>query len=229
MNILGFDTATAACAACVVRADGEEFERTPKPAGLTAPPAHARELLPAIATVMEEAGLGFGDLDAIAVGRGPGGFTGLRIGIATARALAKARGLPVHPVSSLEAIAEGIDAPVRIPLIDARRGEVFAAVYRDRGEGLDVLCEPFVDGPEELVERLGHVLPAGEHALAAGDGSLRFRQVLEAAGVAVAPGESALHVVRALHVCRLAMRAPGAAPEAVVPEYLRAPDARPAR
>ena len=68
---------------------------------------------------------------AIAVGVGPGTFTGLRIGIATARALATAAGLPLRRVSSLAALAEGIDHLVRLPLIDARRGEVFAALYEE--------------------------------------------------------------------------------------------------
>ena len=90
-----------------------------------------------------------GDLDAIAVGVGPGTFTGLRIGIATARALASANGLPLRRVSSLAALAAGIDAPLRLPLIDARRGELFGALY----EGDARLWPPFAAPPEELVER----------------------------------------------------------------------------
>src|SRR5437870_3026662 len=79
--------------------------------------------------VLQRAGVEYADLDAVAVGIGPGTFTGLRVGIATARALAGANGLEVRPVSSLRALAEGIDAPARLPLIDARRGELFAALY----------------------------------------------------------------------------------------------------
>jgi tRNA threonylcarbamoyladenosine biosynthesis protein TsaB len=221
VTLLGIDTSTAASAACVVRDDGEVFEVAPDPAALTARPAHARELMPAVAGVMERAGLGYGDLDAIAVGVGPGTFTGLRIGIATARALASANDLTLRPVSSLAALAAAIEAELRLPLIDAKRGEVFAALYLRAPEPL---WGPLAEAPERVAElvRAGGVSP-----LAAGDGSVRFRGVLEAAGIRVMPDESRSHVVRALHVCRLAADVPGVAPQAVLPDYLRAPDAKP--
>src|SRR5581483_944811 len=149
VTVLGFDTSTAASSACVLRADGEAFEVVPPDAALSEPPAHARELMPAIAEVMERAGVDFGDLDALAVGVGPGTFTGLRIGVATARALAHANGLGVHPVSSLAALAEGIDAELRLPLIDAKRGELFAALYDGGAER----WPPFAATPEALIER----------------------------------------------------------------------------
>jgi tRNA threonylcarbamoyladenosine biosynthesis protein TsaB len=220
VNVLGLDTSTAVASACVLRADGEAFERPPDPAALRERPAHSRELLPAVAEVMERAGLGYEDLDAIAVGVGPGGFTGLRIGVATARALAAARDLELHPVSSLAALAEGMEHDPALPLIDAKRGELFAALY----EAGEALWPPFVASPEELARR---VHESNLTPLAAGDGSVRFRGVLEAAGIRVEPDGSQAHVVRALHVCRLAGRVPPAAPEAVVPQYLRHPDAKP--
>ena len=221
MSLLGIDTSTAASAACVLRGDGEVFDVTPQPAALAAPPAHARELMPAVATVMERAGVGYGDLEAVAVGVGPGTFTGLRIGVATARALASANGLLLRPVSSLAALAEGIDADLRLPLIDAKRGEVFAAEYTPGG---DRRWGPLALRPEDLAER---VRASGLTPLAAGDGSVRFRGVLESAGIRVLPDESRSHVVRALHVCRLAAGVRGVAPQAVLPDYLRAPDAKP--
>jgi tRNA threonylcarbamoyladenosine biosynthesis protein TsaB len=223
VSLLGLDTSTSAAAACVLRDDGEVFEIAPEPAALGRPPAHARELMPAVAEVMQRSGLAWHDLDAIAVGVGPGSFTGLRIGIATARALAVAAELQLQPVSSLAALARGIEElgsrSVVLPLIDAKRGEVFAAAYEAGRE----LWEPFVASPERLAER---VRDAGLAPLAAGDGSIRFRRMLETAGIRVAPEDSGAHVVRALHVCRLAA-APGKPPEAVLPEYLRAPDAKP--
>jgi tRNA threonylcarbamoyladenosine biosynthesis protein TsaB len=247
VSLLGIDTSTAPSAACVLRGDGEVFEVAPEPAALSARPAHASELMPAVADVMERAGLDYADLEAIAVGVGPGTFTGLRIGIATARALATANGLRVRPVSSLAALAAGIGAeagasgaetpgggsPSLLPVIDAKRGEVFAAEYAPGG---DRRWGPKALRPEELAKRVaeGAGEPAAQRAdtarratLAAGDGSVRFRGVLEAAGISVMPDESRAHVVRALHVCRLAAAVRGVAPQAVLPDYLRAPDAKP--
>ena len=177
------------------------------------------ELLPDGRAVFR-AGVGWRDLDAIAVGVGPGTFTGLRIGIATARALAGANGLPLRPVSSLAALAAGIEASLRLALIDARRGEVFGALY----EGDERLWPPFVTPPGELARRLRD---EGFTPLAAGDGSVRFREVLEEAGVPVAPEDSEAHVVRALYVCRLGAGVPDEPPDAVLPNYLRDPDAKP--
>jgi tRNA threonylcarbamoyladenosine biosynthesis protein TsaB len=222
LSLLGIDTSTAATAVCLLRDDGESFEVEPEVGALTRSPAHGRELMPAVARVLELGGTRFGDLDAIAVGRGPGGFTGLRIGIATARALAQATGLRLRGVSSLAALAAGIRAPLALALIDARRGELFAALH-ERGEER---WPPFAAAPELVIER---VRAEGLSPLAAGDGSLRFRAELEAAGVAVVAPQSRSHVVRALHVCRLAASAPDSPPDALLPDYLRAPDARPAR
>jgi tRNA threonylcarbamoyladenosine biosynthesis protein TsaB len=220
MTILGFDTATSATAVCLLRDGGDPLEHVPGADELASRPLHGSELLPRIHDVMERAGAAFGDLDAIAVGIGPGTFTGLRVGIATARALAHAHDLPVHPVSSLAALAAAIDAPLRLALIDARRGELFAALYR----GDAVEWEPFVAAPDVLANRLRE---AAFNPVAAGDGAVRFREVLEAAGVRVEPDGSQAHAVRALHVCRLAGEVQPVPPAAVLPEYLRAPDAKP--
>jgi tRNA threonylcarbamoyladenosine biosynthesis protein TsaB len=210
MNILGFDTSTAATTVCLLRADGEAFEIEPPVERLFEPPGHARELMPGVDRAMRDAGVGFGDLDAIAVGIGPGGFTGLRIGIATAHGIAQSARVPLHPVLSLDALAAGIESPAPFPLIDAKRTEVY-------GLGPD----PFVGSIDDAIAR------APEGALAAGDGSIRFREALESAGIRVAPGDSRMHVVRGLYICRLAATVQPAPPESVVPCYLRAPDAKP--
>jgi tRNA threonylcarbamoyladenosine biosynthesis protein TsaB len=208
VNVLGFDTSTAATSVCVLRDDGQAFEHQPPVARLFEPPGHARELMPAVDRLMGDAGLGFRDLDAIAVGIGPGGFTGLRIGIASAHGIAQSAGIPLHPVLSLDALAAGIDSDVPFPLIDAKRHEVY-------GPG------PFVGSIDYAIKK------APEGSLAAGDGSIRFREALESAGIRVAPGDSRMHVVSSLHVCRLAATVQPAPPESVVPCYLRAPDAKP--
>ncbi|HLM27561.1 MAG TPA: tRNA (adenosine(37)-N6)-threonylcarbamoyltransferase complex dimerization subunit type 1 TsaB [Thermoleophilaceae bacterium] len=216
MNVIGFDTSTAATAVCVERGDGESFEYVPAPDELDGRPGHASELLPRIRNLMDEAQLCWDELDAVGVGVGPGAFTGLRIGVATARSLALARGLELRPVSSLRALAEGIEHPLRLPAIDARRGEVFGALYADGEERL----EPAARAPDDLAEHA-----AG--ARAAGTGALHFREALEVAGATVEPDGSPAHVVRALNVCRLARRTPASSPATVLPYYLRLPDAKP--
>jgi tRNA threonylcarbamoyladenosine biosynthesis protein TsaB len=220
VNLLGLDTSTAASAVAVLRSDGAEFAHDPEPGDLGARPAHARELLPAAARVLAEAGLGWADLDSVAVGTGPGAFTGLRIGVATAHALAAAHELELRPVSSLAALAAGIEAPWRLPLIDAGRGELFAALY----EGATERRPPFATAPDALAAWLGE---EGLAPVAAGNGSIRFSEALEAGGVHVAPPGDRAHVVSARAVCRLAVGTPPAPREAVLPQYLRDPDAKP--
>ena len=220
MNILGIDTATAASAACVLREDGRSFEVVPSAEDLQAPPAHSRELMPAVARCLEEAGLGYADLDVVAVGAGPGAFTGLRIGVASARGLARAHDLELRAVSSLAALAHEIEEPVALPLIDARRGQLFAALYVEGAERVPA----FAARPEDVAARIREM---GANPLAAGDGSVRFRDVLETAGIRVAPAGSRTHVVRGLSVCRLASTVGPTPLEAVLPDYLRLPDAKP--
>lgn len=227
MNLLGLDTATAVSSACVLRDDGQAFEVVPDARGLLGPPGHGRELLPAVMQVLSESGLEWGDLDGIAVGRGPGSFTGLRVGLATARALAQSRGLPLHGVSSLAALAAGAETAAEWVLasIDARRGEVFAALYAG---GAPVLG-PWVAPPDAMLATVARERARRAPTVkAVGDGSVRFRELLGAGGVDVPPSESSLHVVRALEICRLAVGVPATRPDRVLPEYLREPDATPA-
>jgi tRNA threonylcarbamoyladenosine biosynthesis protein TsaB len=220
VNVLGLDTSTPASAAAVLRHDGEVFARDPSAEALEGPPAHARELLPGAEAALGEAGLGWGDLDAVAVGVGPGAFTGLRIGVTTARALAATHDLELRAVSSLAALARGIDAPSRLALIDARRGELFAAFY----EGDELRWPAHATTVEALIDRLR---ADDADPLAAGNGAVRFRDALEAGGVRVAPAGDDGHAVSAASICRLALQAEPLPPEAVTPDYVREPDANP--
>lgn len=126
MRVLAFDTATAACTVAVVDGGRVLAELT-----LQVPRAHSTRLMPLIAQALREAGMERRDLDAIAVGVGPGSFTGLRIGLATAKGLALALDIPVVPVSTLAAAAYGTGAQTGlvVPLLDAKRDQVFTAVY----------------------------------------------------------------------------------------------------
>jgi tRNA threonylcarbamoyladenosine biosynthesis protein TsaB len=161
-------------------------------------------------------------VELIAVGLGPGSFTGLRIGIATARGLAASLGLPARGVGSLDALARGIaeaGAPgERLAVLDGYRGEVFAALY---GAGGARLWEPFVCRPEELADRL-----AGLEAppSVAGPGAVRFRAQLTVDGIRIPDDSDPVHRVAARDVCALAAAMGGEA-EPPEPIYLRPPDA----
>ena len=223
--ILGIDTATAATAVAVWSPD-RAVERRDDPAP-GARPGHAARLLALVEDVIA------GDwaaVERIAVGVGPGGFTGLRIGIATARALAQARDLPLVGVSSLAALAagastggsdplsagnrtEGGQTPVVVGGVDARRGEVFAA-----SPGV---FEPVALAPAALAARIE------PGAVAVGDGAVRFREQLERAGATVPADGSPLHRVSALQICRLGAEPEPAGRDALLPDYRREPDAKP--
>ena len=142
--MVGIDTSTKSTSVAVVVPGGREVERRDDP-GPQERPRHAETLQPLLERALEQAEVGWEDVGRICVGIGPGGFTGLRLGIATARALAQGHDLEIVGISSLEALARGIElvnmhelnlpgdpdlhGPV-LALIDARRGEVYAASFR---------------------------------------------------------------------------------------------------
>jgi tRNA threonylcarbamoyladenosine biosynthesis protein TsaB len=186
-------------------------------------PGHTTRLLGEVEAAAAAAG-GWDGVEALAVGVGPGSFTGLRVGIASARGIAASVGVELRGVCTLDALARALgeagDAGglSRLALIDARRGEVFAALYAPSGERI---WDPWVGTPGELGERLS-ALP--EAPLASGSGALRFRDELAGRGVRIADGDEDLHRVAARHVCGLAA-AGGADREPPAPIYLRPPDA----
>lgn len=193
MLILAFDTATDVATSALVW-DGEVLgERRSRP--LT--------VLEDVDALLRRGGVRDSQLEGIAVGTGPGSFTGLRMGLATARALAFALGLPVAGVSTLDVLATGAQGAV--PVVDARRREVFTLV-----DGAPAVLAP------------GN-LAVGAGSLCVGDGAVRYRRVLEEKGAEVPPDDDERHLPRARFHARLA-GAFGPA-EAVEPLYLRAPDA----
>lgn len=212
--IVGFDTSTSATAAALLLPDGRAFEARDDP-DPDERPAHASRLLGLIERVLAEGGAEWGDVGRLAVGVGPGGFTGLRIGVATARGLAQARGLPVAGVGSLHALAAR--APDVAAVLDARRGEVFAAVWR----GGELELGPAALAPADLAGRL---VPG---VRAVGEGAVRFRDVLEASGARVPPDDAPEHRLSAVEVCRLGAAAEPTDREALLPDYRREPDAKP--
>jgi tRNA threonylcarbamoyl adenosine modification protein YeaZ len=192
MLILAFDTATSVATSALVR-DGEVLgERV----------STAVRVLEDVDALLRDAQVDPSALDALAVGVGPGSFTGVRMGLAAARGIAFALGIPVAGVSTLDALAAG--APDAVALIDAKRREVFLR----QGEEIVAL-------PAAAFEAPGRVC--------VGDGAVRYREHLERTGATVPPDDSELHLPRA-HFHALLARDFRAA-ELVEPVYIRAPDA----
>lgn len=191
MLILAFDTATDVATSALVW-DGEVLGE------LTSTP---RTVLEDVDALLRRGGVRDTKLEAIAVGTGPGSFTGIRMGLAAARALSFALDIPVAGVSTLDALAAG--APGAMPVIDARRREVFVP-------------GPRAARPEELEVAPGTVC--------VGDGAVRYRTVLEERGATVPPQDDERHLLRARFHARLA-QAFGPA-ELVEPVYVRSPDVR---
>ncbi len=218
MLILGWDTATPATTVALLGTDtGEAIAARHDPAPGERP-GHTRELLPLVERV--RGSTSWTGVDRLAVGTGPGSFTGLRIGLATARALALARGLPIVCVPTLTALVAAVEGEpgfgpeLVLPVLDARRGEVFL----DVGEGTRAVR---VEDVGDAVRTLP-TLP-----VAVGDGAVRYRAELEQAGARVPEDGAPAHRVQAAWICRLAAGAPATPPGEVLPTYGRAPDARP--
>jgi tRNA threonylcarbamoyladenosine biosynthesis protein TsaB len=279
--VLGFDTATAATAVALRLADGTTLRARDDP-GSGQRPGHTTRLLPLARELLAQADLPWTALERVAVGVGPGTFTGLRIGIATARGLAQALAIDAVGVSTPRVLAQAAIAAAAasregapgasgdgvLAVIDARRGEAFVAAFAPRelsaaggslpeGNGgeddVDAHCDVDVhfdvdahcgaeaspSGPRRGVRELSEVralVPAelagvaraagpGRGWRAVGDGAVRFRAELQGAGIAVAADDSPLHRVDAGVLCELALTAPHGAPEAVLPDYRRRPDA----
>ncbi|HEX4363384.1 MAG TPA: tRNA (adenosine(37)-N6)-threonylcarbamoyltransferase complex dimerization subunit type 1 TsaB, partial [Solirubrobacteraceae bacterium] len=232
-------TATPATAVALLddARPGEALEGRHEPA-LGERPGHAAQLLAIATALLDDAGHGFGDVDRIAVGLGPGTFTGLRIGVASARALAQSSGAELVGVSTLRALAigawsdcvavssDGLDTARHTPehtgvlaVIDARRGEAFAAGWRG---GAQVIAAAAY-APQALAQA---VAAEGGPWLAVGDGALRFRADLERGGCAVPADGSAQHGVSARAICELGLRSTSqVGRDGILPDYLRQPDA----
>lgn len=217
--VIGFDTSTAVLSVGAVTSGKAVFESFVD-ADRNRRPRHGRALMAELERAVGAAG-GWQRIGRIAVGVGPGTFTGLRIGVATARALAQARELQVCGVSSLAALAQPLASSERpvLTLIDAKRGELFAAL---RSPEDSEIWPPCLLAPDRLLERLCEI---AQTPLAIGDGSLGFRSELERAGAEVPAAGDPLHRVSAVAVCRLAEGMQASPLQEIEPQYLRRPDA----
>lgn len=165
-----------------------------------------------------EASGGWEQVGRIAVGRGPGSFVGIRIGLATARGLVASTGVPATGICTLDALGRALGGGLAV--LDARRGEVFAGLYSAQGERL---WEPLVVTPQELATRLAG-LPAPLRAV--GSGAVRFRQELADRGVDIPADANPVHRVAARHLCALAEASGNGNGDSLDPIYLRPPDAQ---
>ena len=141
MRLLAFETSTEACSVAIY-VDGEVHERF-----AVVPRRHAELSLPWAEAVLAEAGVARSQLDAIAVGRGPGAFTGVRLAIAMAQGIALALDRPLVPVSTLAALALQAGGERRLAAIDARMGEVYLGAFARSADGLSALSEEVVVKP----------------------------------------------------------------------------------
>lgn len=233
MLVLAFDTSTPWSAVGWAEVDASG----PRPAAgrsassvVPAEPGHAETLLGRIGAALAAGGFALRDVDLLVFGRGPGTFTGLRIGLATAKGLALAFGTKLVGVSSLEALALSAGAPGLVaPLIDARRGELYAALYEIVARGGAPAASPVagerVTRPGGIPELLGP--RAGEPVLFVGNGALRYSGELRPYGEVSPPGREAADPVRlALRGVERLLESGADDPLTLEPSYLREPDAR---
>jgi len=210
MKLLAFETATEACSVavwidCEVR---ERFDLAPR--------RHAELALPWAEALLAEGGLAKSQLDAIAVGRGPGAFTGVRLAIAIAQGIALALDRPVVPVSTLAALAVRAGARDVVAAIDARMGEVYVGAYRCEGGDATLVDRERVSKPGDVVVPDGAWVGVGT-GFGAVDGALAATLGLQRFDAGALP-----HASDVAHLAALAFaRGEAVAPERAEPAYLR--------
>lgn len=219
MPTFALDTSTASPSLALVRDEEPVAELR-----LAPEPGAGRRVLEAVHGLLSSVGASVDDIDDIVVGVGPGGFTGLRIGLATALGLGQALGVPVTGASSLEALALGVaevapEGALVVPVLDARRRELFAAAYRTGPGGLAEVLGPRAVAPADLAAVLDEL---GEPAWIGGDGVGAAGDALAGPGRHVlAPGSRAGRISATSLVARV--RAGAGLP--ALPVYARLPDA----
>jgi len=221
MNILAVDTSSKTCSV------GLSLGRRIVDASYTSDRTHSRHLMGMIDDVLRLAGVALGDLDAFAVTRGPGTFTGLRIGISAVKGLAMACARPLLGISGLEALAvqSGMPRCLIVPMVDARRREVYCAGYRISGGTLKQVNEERAVPPDTLLESIDGP------CVFVGDGARRYRELIEAEmgdlGVVVPAVQGVIRAstIAVLAAQRLRRGDPGD-DERLVPLYIRQSDAQ---
>jgi tRNA threonylcarbamoyladenosine biosynthesis protein TsaB len=226
MRILAFDTSSPVSAVAVVDA-GRVLAQDDSPEQ----GRHGEVLLPRIQRQLELAGVALAAIELIAVGQGPGSFTGLRIGLATAKGLALASAIPLRGVCSLRVLARGIvdRGELVVVALDAGRGEVFGAAHRCLGGRLEPLLPPLRALPEELARRVAE-LSRGPAVLCGGGARRYMPEFAAVLGRGAVLAEAGHDLPRGRHVAQeaeLCMRSEGVSDLATLePTYLRGSDAK---
>jgi tRNA threonylcarbamoyladenosine biosynthesis protein TsaB len=228
MRVLAFDTASLVTALAVT--DGDRVLAHDDRSGEQ---RHAEVLLPRIEAALAHAQLGLSAIELIAVGIGPGSFTGLRVGLATAKGLALATNIPLCGVSSLRVLARALEAQAQVALavLDAGKGEVFGAAYLRAQAGLETLLPPMRAEPSAFARALlAHAVPVAS-AVCCGAGARRYAAIFaEVLGAAPALADPSYDTPSGVHVAaegRAVLRAQGPADlGALEPVYLRGSDAK---
>lgn len=219
MTILGIDTSTPRAAVAAVAGGRLLSERVSEVR------THSERLLTLIDEVLGEAGVSLAELEGIAVGAGPGSFTGLRIGMATAKGLCFASGKPMWAVSSLAALALAAahehPGALLIPVLDARRKEVFVGAYVRGEAGLEAAAPEAVMAPAGVADFVRSIETEAGAPLLFGDGALLYRERVAAAGTVL---EAPAHP-SAADVARLASLAAPASLATACPVYIRKSEA----
>lgn len=222
MLILGIDTATTQVSVAIGGHEGV-LASTQSLRGRQ----HAEMLTPAIAFTCKQARIELSEIGVVAVDLGPGLFTGLRVGVSAAKAIAHALRVPMIGVSSLDLLAFPVRFSPRliVAAVDARRGELFWASYRQVPRGVQRLTEPRVSPPEDLASEL---LATSEDCLVVGDGALRYREMFEGLKRTEIVEEGLAHpsassLVMLAHA--RALREEFVKPWDLQPLYMRRPDA----
>jgi tRNA threonylcarbamoyladenosine biosynthesis protein TsaB len=220
--ILGIDTATVQVS-CAVGGHEGVLASTLSSRGKR----HAESLTPAIQFACRQARIELSEISVVAVDLGPGLFTGLRVGVATAKAMAHALQVPMIGVPSLDLLAFPVRFTSRliVAVIDARRGELFYAFYRQVPGGVQRLTDHQVGTAEDLASEL---LASGEECLLVGDGAIRYREVFDGLNKVDVVGAELAHpsassLVMLAHA--RALREQFVKPWDLTPMYLRKPDA----
>ena len=222
MLILGIDTATTQVGCAIGGHEGVLAS-----AHSSRGKRHAETLTPAIEFICRQARIDLREISVVAVDLGPGLFTGLRVGIASAKAIAHALRVPMIGVHSLDLVAFPVRFTGRliVAALDARRGEVYYAFYRQVPGGLQRVGEPDIGSPDDLASE---IIARGEECLLVGDGALRYAETFEGLSK-VEICERGLAYPTATALVQLAharaLREEWVNPWDLQPLYLRAPDA----